>query len=207
MKNNNKSIRQKSKLIRGKEKSENVMWNYSEPIPKPFSSEMKYTDTVIGATSAVSNTGSWTKISLPAQGTTSVTRVADRIRSVGIEWKGYFNCTADDTLRIIAIQTKGVFTSPPATTDLLSTTSPFAPYAYNAKEQYVPIFDRLIPLSSQGDSKQTVIETHIKLSIKELRFIPASSNVYNGQIYFLALVTGATVTNGHIFRLWFEDTN
>lgn len=184
-----------------------VVKSYHEPIPKPFTSELKYVDTTIGANSAVSNTGSWTKLSFPAQGTTSITRVADRIRGVSIEWRGYLNCTSDDTVRFIVLQTKGIFTSAPAVTDVLSSVSPFAPYAYNARNLYNIIHDNIFALSSEGDSRQTVLTKDVKLRETALYFVPGSTNVYSGQIYFLFLSVGTTVTNGHIIRFWFEDSN
>ncbi len=55
--------RQRRKPNRGKVKPQNVHalgYKSDDPVMTPFSSELKYIDTTIGATSAVSNVGTWT---------------------------------------------------------------------------------------------------------------------------------------------------
>jgi hypothetical protein len=180
---------------------------FNDPIPRLVSSELKYADTNIALSTAISSAGSWTKLTFPAQGVTSITRVADRILGVRIEQTGYFTTTTVDTVRFIILQTRGLFTSAPATTDLLVSASPFAAYTYNSRQLYNIIHDEYFSLSANGDN---AIRTHQKtysLREKDLRFIPGSSNVYDGQVYIFAICINAGCLNGQTFRFWYEDGN
>ena len=187
-----------------------MLKSYSGQILEPrglnITSELKYVDTQIGGT--VVNTGSWTKLNLPAQGTTSVTRVADRMRIRAIEQIGTLSASAVDYTRFIIVQTKGLFTTPPTTVDLLSYVSPTSPIAYNAHNLYKIVLDELHGLVPGGDSQVICHKRNIKPLITEQRFVPGSSNVYDGQLYILYIcTTNATVTVNDWFRLWYEDGN
>ncbi len=181
---------------------------YNDPVPIQSSSELKYVDTAIALGTVVNNAGSWTKLSFPAQGTTSITRVADRARIVSLEFSSYINAVAQDALRFILIQTKGLFTSAPATTDLLATANILSPYAYNARDLYEILYDELLPLAPLTQWDPVLMRHSVTMRIPEMKFVPGSTNVYNGQIYLLQICsTGANVGAGHYFRLWFEDGN
>lgn len=187
-----------------------MLKSYSSKILEPrglnISSELKYSDTVVGGT--VVNTGSWTKFNLPLQGTTSVTRVADRIRLRAIEQIGVLSTAALDYCRVIIIQTKGLFTTPPATSDLLTYTSPTSPIAYNASNLYHVVIDELHTLVPGSDTQAISHKRDLNPVISEQRFVPGSSNVYDGQLYLLYIcITNANVSVDHRFRLWYEDGN
>ncbi len=181
---------------------------YQDPKVPMWSSELKYVDTSIPSGTSVSNTGSWTKITLPPQGVTSVTRVADRIRLKGLQQCAYFNATAQDVVRFVIIQTKGLFTSPPATTDLLSSVDPLSPYTYNARDLYEVVFDEMILIGPLSATFPVGRREVLLPRISELKFVSGSSNVYNGQLYALALANNPANAGYHVqWRLWFEDTN
>jgi len=180
----------------------------NDPRASTFSNELKYVDTII-TPAVISSGGTWTKISMPPQGVTSVTRLADRCRILKVDHLSYFYATAQsDITRFIIIQVKGVQTAPPATTDLLVSASPISQYAYNARDLYEVIYDVTFSQSLTGD---TIIGTH-RMShvpkIGSMKFIPGSTNVYNGQLYFMAIsINNGNITNSHQFRVWFEDAN
>jgi hypothetical protein len=205
----NKHFRQKRKLIRGMEKSKKSH-NQSNMIVEPLSlnvrSELKYIDTSLSTT--LTNTGVWTKISLPAQGNTAIQRIADRARIVNIEFNNVLYCGGIDHARIILIQTKGLFTTPPVTTDLLQYAAPTSPIAYNAANLYKVVFDKLITMVPGGDTQVRNITCNVRAVLPELRFISGSTNVYDGQLYLLYLcTTNANITSVGYFRTWFEDGN
>ena len=138
---------------RDKVKSGKVSYDvYDDPRGFSLTNELKYTDTTVTYGFA-SSAGSWTKVSLPSQGTTSTTRVADRARLLKCEVGFQFNVAGNlDMVRVIALQTKGLFTSAPATTDVLAVAYPTSNYAYNARDLYEIIYDTLMPMSPQGDT-------------------------------------------------------
>lgn len=176
-----------------------------EPTTLHFSSELKYTDTAFN--SSVGITGLWTKINFPTQGTTSTNRVADRCRIVGIEQISICYAAAVDYCRMIVIQTKGLFTSPPATTDLLQFVSPVSPLVYNSNDLYKVVVDKLFTLVPGGDSQVTKYIRTYPVLIPELRFVAGSSNVYDGQLYLLLLCINNQCSFNTNFRMWYEDGN
>ncbi len=205
--NNNNPNRQKRKLTRGKRKSNRGYEAYIDPQPLMLSTELKYVDTTV-ASSAVPNTGVWLKVTLPPQGTTSVTRVADRAHIVRLEILGWLYANVNfEITRFIVIQTKGLFTSAPSVTDVLATASPTSHYAYNARELYEVLHDESIDQVPGGDSGSHKFRLSIKPRIPEMRFVPGSSNVYNGQLYVLFINAGSNSTQQMNYRLWFEDSN
>lgn len=203
--NYNRQVRQHN---RGKVKSGRVSVDkYDDPRSLSINSELKYTDTLIS--SFVSASGTWTKLTFPSQGVTSVTRVADRAHLMKIEMTGQiFTLGTFDSFRMIVLQTKGLFTSPPATTDVLASASPLAPYAYNARDLYEILYDDLISISQTGDTAINILRKAVKPKIKNLKFVPGSVNPYDGQVYVLTLCsTSANISHIINLRLWFEDGN
>jgi hypothetical protein len=179
-KRHNNNIRQSRKASRGKAKSnmqKQSFARYNDPRPRLTTSELKYFDTTIAFNTAISTAGTWTKISMPSQGNTSASRVADRILGVRLEHLGYWTTTSIDTLRFIVLQTRGLFTTPPATTDLLVSASPFAAYTYNARVLYNIVHDEYLSLSANGDNAIRAVQQSISLREKDLRFISGSANV------------------------------
>lgn len=200
--------RQVSKHSRGMAKSGRVSYDkFDDPKTLSINSELKYTDTQIQ--SYVSSTGTWTKLTFPSQGVTSITRVADRIFLAKVEMIGsVFTLGTQDTCRVIILQTKGLFTTPPATTDVLAAVSPLSHYAYNARDLYEILFDDLLSISPNGDSAINVIRSAVKLKIKNIKFVPGSVNPYDGQVYVLTLCsTSANISHTLNLRLWYEDGN
>lgn len=177
-----------------------------EPRTSRFTSELKFVDTTV--TSAVAVAGTWTKLGFPTQGSTSSTRVGDRCRIVAIEQIGIFFANALDYSRMIVLQTKGLFTSAPATTDVLQFAGPTSPIAYNASNLYNIVTDKFLTLVPGGDSQVSKVNKTYKVHIPELRFVPGSVNVYDGQVYILFITQNALTTSVNItFRLWYEDGN
>lgn len=205
---NKKYNRQGRKPNRGMVKSKRIQYDrYDDPHSLAVNNELKYTDTLIS--SFVSATGTWTKLAYPNQGNTSITRIADRAQLLKIELSGQlFTLGVQDAMRVIILQTKGLFTTPPATSDLLQSVSPLAHYAYNARDLYEVIYDDLISICPNGDSSLNIIRTAVRPHIRNMKFVPGSVNVYDGQIYVLTLCS-TTANISHIInlRLWFEDGN
>ncbi len=198
-----------SKHNRDKVKSGRISYDiYDDPKGFNLTNELKYTDTTISYGLA-SSAGSWTKLSLPSQGTTSTTRVADRAKLLKVECGFQFNVGGNlDMVRVVMLQTKGLFTSPPATTDLLSVAYPTAPYAYNARDLYEIVYDNLMPMSPQGDTAIRAFRVAIKPKIKGMKFVPGSVNVYDGQLYLLVIpATASNINYSANIRTWFEDGN
>jgi hypothetical protein len=190
------------------DKRNNSVAIYDDPIPKMLSQELKYSDTAISIVS-IPSTGSFTKLVLPAQGTTSVTRVADRAYITRIEFTAFrYSQTLNDGIRLVLFQTKGLQTSAPAVTDLFTAVTPYAPYAYNARDLYEIIYDSQASISLGGDSVVHFYRKSFTPRVTDMKFIPGSSNVYNGQLYFMAIAVNAGCSNllGN-FRIWFEDSN
>lgn len=200
-------FRQKSKLTRGKGKSQYHSTILNDPVPKMFSSELKAVSTYTNT--GVTNAGVWTKINFPLQGTQSDERVADRVRAVTLEHIGSFTTSLADTLRIIVLQTKGYFTTVPTTSEVLLGASAGSPIVYNARELYEILADNYISMSPTGDSTVVTFRRYIKVKMPELKFKAGSADVYSGQIYVLAIcLSGAgTMAQGNDYRLWYEDGN
>lgn len=192
---------------RGKFSRSNTVALYDDPIPRMLSQELKYTDTALSFLN-VSTAGNFLKVALPAQGSTSTTRVADRAFITSIEFTAFRYSLVNDGIRLVLFQTKGLQTSSPAITDLFTSSVPYAPYNYNARDLYEIIYDSQSSISSGGDSVVHFYRKSFTPREHEMKFIPGSSNVYNGQLYFLAIAVNATNTNllGN-FRVWFEDSN
>ncbi len=169
---------------------------------------MKFVDTTV-AYGAMSTTGSWTKISNPAQGTASNNRIGDRAYLVGLEGSLYLtNGGSNDMIRIIILQTKGLFTAAPALSDILVGTLPTSPYVYNARDLYEVVYDELFSSAPSSDSSSIVRRFMIKPKVHDQKYISGSSNVYNGQLYMLAFNTNTgNVSYTVSLRQWFEDSN
>ena len=179
---------------------------YQEPRGLNITSELKYVDTVVSGT--VLNTGTWVKFTLPSQGTTSVTRIADRIRLRAIEQTGVNLAAAVDYNRLIIVQTKGLYTSAPATLDLLASVNPASPVAYNASNLYKIVLDEIHGMVPGGDTQVITHMRNIRPLITEQRFVPGSNNVYDGQLYLLYICAiNSNITVNQNFRLWYEDGN
>ena len=179
---------------------------YNDPRPRAFTNELKYVDTAASSTGNAA--GVWTKITLPPQGVTSVTRLADRAHIIRLEHQAYLTTGSTDMARVIIIQTKGLFTSAPATTDLLASASPISPYVYNARALYEVISDECHNMTANGDSGVVQIRKSYQMKIPDLQIISGATNVYDGQLYMLVInLTTGNVSNVHNFRLWFEDAN
>lgn len=193
---------------KGKSRKEGPFAIYNDPRPVSLTNELKYVDTNIGF-SLVLPAGSWTKFTNAAQGTTSTTRIGDRYQIVRIEMQAYFDLVnTNDFVRFIIVQTKGLFTTPPATTDLLAAATPSSHYTYNSRELYEVIFDKYFTMAAGADSAAIAMRKVIIPRIKDQKFVSGSNNPYNGQLYMLALVGGTANVNYQVnTRVWFEDSN
>ncbi len=169
--------------------------------------ELKFVDTQ--SLGSVTTTGLWTKITFPPQGLTSSDRVADRIVGLHLDLRGllYMTGAINDSARIIVLQTKGLYTTPPATTDVLVSSTPQSHYVYNARETYSIVWDSYFSMSPTGDSSSRKVEKSVHLKIPHLKFISGSTNVYSGQIYMLVL-SGNNANISYLIntRLWYEDS-
>ncbi len=209
--NNNKYKRQETGLIRGKEKPAlKIPYQiYNEPMR--FGIETKYRDTLISATTSVSNAGTITTFSNPQQGNSSIQRVADRCYIQDIELTAQWsvpNTGQADLLRWIIVQEIGASVSPPTATDILQAASPISPYLYNVRDLYHVLHDELIPLGANSDIQSVYRRFGVKARIPDLKFVAGTSNLYSGQIFMLQITYNNTnVYTTHYHRIWFCDKN
>ncbi len=181
----------------------------NDPTPIIMSNELKYKDTAW--TVLASSAGTVFPIDVPTQGVGATQRLGDRARILKLENVGFIytnNSGAPaDQLRYIVFQEKGKTAGTPAVTDLLTVASPYAPFVYNARDQFEIIHDIIEPLSYNSRQSVTVREAFVP-PIKEQKFVSGSNTLYSGQIYMLIVAanTGNSNYNGNM-RLWFEDSN
>ncbi len=205
-----KKNRQGRKPNRGMVKSgNNPSLYFQDPIPRLIPNEIKYVDSTF--TTAPSAAGTWNVFTLPAQGSTAVTRVGDRARIQHLEIGYHFALSAaglSDSLRWIILQEKGLSGATPTTTGVLAQANPVSPYTYNARELYEVLHDELFHMAISGDTAIVNGRIIVKPRIQELRFQSASTTVYSGQLYMLLLCYNNTnITESTISRIWFEDGN
>ena len=206
----NNIFRQRRKPNRGMVKSGNDGYAISnDPMPLTLTNELKYVDTTISY-GLMSNAGSWTKLTNPSQGVTSTSRLGDRAALIRLELSGYYNVYGGnaDVIRMIILQTKGLFTSAPAVTDVLSAVQPVSNYVYNARDLYDIIHDEQFTMCPTGDTAIQQRRFSVKPRIRDMKFVSGSNNVYNGQIYLLFLCSNASNASYAMnIRAWFEDSN
>jgi hypothetical protein len=200
-------FRQGRKPNRGMVKSKQHFAITNDPMGRMLQAELKYSDTTI-AYGLANNSGTWTKFTQPPQGNTSIQRIGDRMHIVRHEFMMYFTLgSTNDFVRVIILQSKGIFTSPPAVTDLLVSVSPASLYVYNARESYEILYDNFFVLNTTGVSN-LVKRKVIMPIIPEQKFISGSTNVYNGQTYMLVICSDNSNVNYLAnIRTWFEDSN
>ncbi len=173
-----------------------------------FSNELKYKDTALTVTNSAA--GSVSQITLPTQGVGSTNRIGDRAKILKFELLGsHYNLGSanSDMIRFIMFQAKGR-SSTPAVTDVLTSAASYAPYVYNAREQFDIIFDQLISVCPGSDSSLVPIKQGYAPLISDLKFVTGSNSVYNGETYIM-LVSSLNATTASVMnvRTWFEDSN
>jgi hypothetical protein len=211
-KQHNNNIRQNSKVGRGKPKinRSKIGWSVSnDPNPISLTNEMKYTDTaLVGGT--VSAAGTWIKLTLPANGTGATQRIGDRAAIVKLELNDfyYMSGSANDMLRVIVLQTKGVQTTAPTTASILVGSAPWSPYLYNCRDLVEILHDSQHDMTTSSDKAVGYLRIGISPKIRDLKFTTGTNDVYNGQIYILFLTFNASnISNQGYMRCWFEDSN
>jgi hypothetical protein len=206
-KNNNRNIRQRRKPKRGMLKSNSTSFKIQRPLK--WGPELKYVDTTSNVQPSAA--GNWYTVTFPSQGSTSITRVGDRARLRDIEFSYSLTQTSGqlaDVVRIVMIQEKGLSAGVPTTASLLAYANPIAPLTYNANELYEVIHDEYVDMSPYSTHMCRSKKLHLSPRIPELRFQAATTTLYSGQIYMLAITYNNTnVSPLFIWRLWFEDTN
>ncbi len=179
----------------------------NDPNPVISTNELKYKDSAFTVTGSVA--GSILTISNPSQGVNANQRLGDRARLLKCEILGthYSIASANDQLRMIILQAKGL-TPAPTVTDILTVAAPYAPYVYNAREVYDIIDDQLLTVAVGGDTAIHNIKQGFIPKIKDMKFVSGGNTLYNGQMYILLVYFNPAATATAMnFRMWFEDSN
>jgi hypothetical protein len=190
-------------------KRQQKVTHFEEPIPRVFPLGNKASD--ISTTASYGTTGSIATITFPAQGTTYSTRVADRCRLTGFEYRTDLFINASDEsnpLRIIIFQEIGLATATPTVSSVLQVASVISPLAYNAGKLYHILHDEVYPLCINSDISMRYLILKPKLSIRDIQFMPTTTTPFSGQLYVLTIGgTGNSPVANAYSRLWFADTD
>ncbi len=212
--NYNKYKRQTSsnrlKTTRSNKSAQNRQIIRQEPRVQIHPEELKYSDGQTSPTFA--SAGAVAAINMPSQGVTSSTRVADRLRCAELDFKLSVKLTSGtvDVIRFIVFQSTGLFpvVSPPSVSDVLQYSNVNSPYSYNVNQLFRIICDRTLTMSDNGDSQIQFLSDKCQLAIKQMLFVPGTTNVYSGQLWYLTIGTDATGQSSLLsWRFWFSDSN
>lgn len=155
------------------------------------------------------------ELSIPAQGTTDLTRIGDKITIRGLDIR--MHLTSSDTYNIIRCiifqwYPNTSITSAPVGSQILNdvTTYPYiSPYVHDYTNQYGVLYDKMFTLSSLADTITRVvkIKPRLKYCKKTINFSAAGTNGSN-KLYMLLVSDSGAVThptaNIHS-RLFYDD--
>lgn len=209
----NNKVKQVSKDNRVKVKSLRRMMN-DPMVDMGLTPDLKAIDTFISFSPISTTTGSIVVLNFPSYGTGYNQRVGDRIRIINLEYRSQTNITGGDyvdTVRSILVQENGESVGTPTALSILQPTSgdtfTFAPYMYNVRNIYTPLYDTFQALSAAGSNAIRTNEFSITPKIQDIRFISGGTVPYSGALYFMYLSnysSAATYVNAFL-RLWFID--
>jgi hypothetical protein len=206
--NNNRSVRRR-KLMGGNQKSHQKYAHFEEPIPRMFPMGNKAVDQT--GNPAYSSSGSVVAITFPAQGTSYSTRVADRCRLTGFEYRTDVFLNSTDTnnpCRIIIFQEIGLSSGSVTTTSVLQTAGVTSALAYNAGKLFHILHDEVFMLNTNSDHSAVYKIIKPSLRIRDIQFTPTTTTPYSGQIYVLTIGGTANLPTSNLYsRLWFADTD
>jgi hypothetical protein len=193
----------------GNQKSRQSRGHFEEPIPRMFPMGNKALDQT--GNPNYTSTGSVMTITFPAQGTTYSTRVADRARLTGYEYRtGVFMSSSDtnNPCRIIIFQEIGLSSGSVTTASILQVSSVYSALAYNAGKLFHILHDEIFMLNVNSHFSAVYKVIKPSLRIKDIQFSPTTTTPYSGQIYVLTIGGTANLPTANIYsRLWFADTD
>jgi hypothetical protein len=206
--NHNNFVRRR-KLMGGNQKSHQKYAHFEEPIPRMLPLGNKAIDQT--GNPVYNSVGTVVPITFPAQGTTYSTRIADRCRLTGFEYRSdIFINTSDlnNPCRIIIFQEIGLSSGTPAVTAVLQVAAVTSSLTYNAGKLFHILHDEVFMLNVNSHFSAVYKIIKPKLRIKDIQFTPTTTTPYSGQIYVLTI--GGTANNpvANLYsRLWFADTD
>jgi hypothetical protein len=193
----------------GNQKSHKQYAHFEEPIPRFLPLGNKAIDQTGNPT--YSSTGTVAPITFPAQGTSYSTRIADRCRLTGYEYRtDVFMSTNDvnNPCRIIIFQEIGLSSGTPAVTSVLQVAAVTSSLTYNAGKLFHILHDEVIMFTQNSHYSAVYRIIKPKLKIKDIQFVPTTTNPYSGQIYVLTIGGTTNTPTANIYsRLWFADTD